>query len=216
MKYPHDLTGLRFGRLYVVKRIEKPDEAGHYRFICKCDCGSTKIVSRSDLTSMKTQSCGCLRNECAIQRRFKHGKSNDRIYMIWRGMKRRCYNPNEKCYRYYGGKNIKVCAEWKDDFMSFYQWAIDNGYRDDLTIDRIDVNGDYAPNNCRWITLQEQHNNRSDNRYVTIGGVTKHISEWYAVSPVTTATIYARIKNGMDIEKAIMMPDRRKERHRNR
>lgn len=210
MKYPHDLTGLRFGRLCVVKKAEMPDKYGHYRYTCKCDCGKTTIVSRSDLTMFRTQSCGCLRNESTRKFHLKHDKSNDRIYVIWSGMKRRCYNPHDLSYKYYGGRNIKVCDQWKDDFVSFYQWAMDNGYRDDLTIDRIDVDGDYTPCNCRWIPRKEQVNNKRDNHYVTIGGVTKRITEWCAVSPVSTTTIYERIRSGMDIEKAILTPDRRK------
>ena len=115
-----------------------------------------------------------------------HGLSKDPLYQRWSDMKRRCFNPKNKRYPKYGGRGITVCEEWASDFLSFYEWAISNGYDKSLTLDRIDVNGNYEPSNCRWIPPAEQMTNTTRNRYITIDGITKTMSEWareYGVSP---------------------------------
>lgn len=159
-----DLTGQRFGRLTVIKFAETKNHTLYWK--CKCDCGNIKIIAGNDLKSKKIKSCGCLRKEKASNLNKKHNLCNTRIYNIFLGAKSRCYNIKDKAYKNYGGRGIKICNEWLNDFMNFYNWAINSGYQDNLTLDRIDVNKNYEPNNCRWTTMKEQENNRTNNRRI--------------------------------------------------
>lgn len=153
-----DLTGQTFGYLTVIERVYDPAyKRVHWR--CMCKCGNETIVTGDALTTGKTSSCGCKVYETKNQ---THGLRHTRIYSIWCGMKKRCYNPAEKSYTRYGAKGITVCEEWLHDFMAFYKWSMDNGYTDKLTIDRIDNSKGYSPDNCRWITHAEQQRNKSN------------------------------------------------------
>ncbi len=152
-----DLTGKKFHRLTPVKYL------GNCKWLCQCDCGNTINVFTQNLKRNNTKSCGCLNKELASQRMTTHGKGNSRIYHIYHGMKERCYTKSNSCYKNYGGRGIKVCDEWLHDFMAFYKWSMNNGYDDSLTIDRIDVNGNYEPKNCRWVTNIEQQRNKRNN-----------------------------------------------------
>ena len=161
--HAHNLEGQRFGRLVVLELVGT-DKRRNRVWKCKCDCGNIVNVQGSYLTSHHhTQSCGCLMRETTSKTMTTHGKTGTRLYMVWKGMNARCRNPNHITYHNYGGRGIKVCDEWLD-FSVFEKWALENGYdetakRGKCTIDRIDVNGDYEPSNCRWVDQKTQMNN---------------------------------------------------------
>lgn len=162
-----DLTGKRFGRLVVLAECRERTRNGQIKLDCVCDCGCRCKVLRAHIVSGHTKSCGCYQREVATRngsRRATHGMSKERIFVIWYHMIKRCYDEKNKAYSYYGGRGITVCEEWRDDPLAFKKWALANGYKEDLTIERIDVNGNYCPENCTWITLQMQNYNRRDTR----------------------------------------------------
>ena len=156
-----NLTGKRFGRLLVIGKSESKN--GMATWLCKCDCGNEKVVCGNELRKGKANSCGCLRKELAYKMLIQHGKANTRLYKVWKAMKARCNNPNNKRYSSYGGRGIKVCDEWQNSFQAFYDWAIANGYREGLSIDRVNNDGNYEPTNCRWATASEQQKNKRKN-----------------------------------------------------
>lgn len=136
-----------------------------------------------------------------------------RLYGIWVNMKSRCYNPNVKAYPRYGGRGITICDEWKDNYKAFDTWARANGYREDLTIDRIDVDGNYEPSNCRWLTREEQNQNRRDNVYLELNGESHCITEWARITGIGQSVLSNRLKRGWSVEKALTYPvDHRKGR----
>lgn len=139
---------------------------------------------------------------------YKDGRKGTRLYRIYRNILTRCYNPNTPCYRNYGARGIGVCEEWLNSFPKFKEWAISHGYTDNLTIDRIDVNSDYSPDNCRWVTLQEQCLNRRNNHYVTIGNQTKPLDEWSKLYGKNPKTVRSRLHLGWDVERALTTPIR--------
>ena len=200
-----DLIGQRFGRLTVISRGENT-KSGKVTWVCTCDCGKRKekSVTTYDLSSGKVRSCGCLYFESNKGRRATHGKTNTRLHRIWSGMRQRCNDTSYSSYRIYGGKGVTVCDEWSD-FQTFYDWAMANGYREDLTIDRIDCGGNYCPENCRWATMKEQQNNRSNNIRFSVGGIEKTISEWSDASGIPRATLDWRVKNHL-AEDELFMP----------
>lgn len=156
-----DLTGQRFGSLTVIERMPN-NNSNKVVWRCKCDCGNETTVIGSRLYTGKTKSCGCLTRKKTIERSTKHGFCHTNLYKTWLSMRNRCNNHNNKSYGYYGGRGIKVCDEWNrsDGGRTFCEWALSNGYTEGLTLDRIDVNGDYSPENCRWVTMKSQCFNR--------------------------------------------------------
>lgn len=162
-----DIGGQRFGKLIAIERLGQNPQ-GRSLWLCECDCGNKTVSTVSDLIKGHTQSCGCFRKETAKKRFTKHGLSSSRLYCIWDGMKKRVTNPNSKYWDCYGGRGIGMCDDWLNDFQSFYDWSMRNGYADNLSIDRIDNNGNYEPANCRWATNSEQALNRRPRRKVAV------------------------------------------------
>ena len=196
-----DLTGKKFGRLTIIERFANASHEAVW--VCKCDCGKITHVRGTELRTGKTKSCGCFK----VDRSTKHRKCGTRLYNIWAGMKRRCSNPNEPAYDRYGGRGISVCEEWLQDFQSFYDWAMMNGYADDLTIDRKDNDKGYSPDNCRWATDKEQANNKRNNRLITFNGETHTIGEWASITGITSKAIERRLnRDKWDVEKALTTP----------
>lgn len=184
-----DLVGTRFGRL-VVLRFAGINKNGNSTWLCKCDCGNEKVVSGGNLRAGTVSSCGCIRKE-QLQ---THGESNTRLYNTWNAMKARCYNPKNNRYAIYGARGITVCHEWLDDFKAFSNWAYLNGYRDDLTIDRIDNDKGYSPDNCRWVTNKAQSNNKRNNNVFTYMGETHTVAEWAEKYGLDYHTLLARLR----------------------
>lgn len=189
-----EMIGRRFGKLTVIK--ESPErKSKRVYWICKCDCGSiTKSIKGTNLRNGTTKSCGCLITEAVITRCTVHGLRNTRLYRTWSNMVQRCTNPKRTEYKNYGGRGIAVCDVWRNNFQAFYEWAMSHGYSDDLTIDRIDVNGNYCPENCRWATMKQQQNNRRNSILIEDGGQLKTIQQLSVEKGVNQSSIWRRWK----------------------
>lgn len=191
---PNDFIGRTFGRLSV-KSVAVQNGAKS-RVIAECSCGEVKEVILCNIRNGNTSSCGCLATEILTKRNYKHGESNSRLYGIWSGMKERCNNPNLPDYKNYGGRGISVCPEWEDDFLKFKTWAIEDSYSDELTIDRIDVDKGYSPNNCRWIPLSLQARNKTNTWYVELEGLKKTAKEWCEILGTNYQSAHTRKRAG--------------------
>lgn len=184
------MTGRKFGRMTVIRRNGVIDN--HAAWECLCDCGNIKTVEGRYLVRGNTISCGCYRSEITVKRSCTHKMSGKRLYRIWADMTQRCKNPKMECFKYYGGKNIRVCKEWSS-FDSFMTWALSNGYSDGLTIDRINNNGNYEPSNCQWITIKEQVRKQDRTIIVFVDGKEFSLSELEELSGIKHSTLYARV-----------------------
>lgn len=208
-----DLTGMKFGRLTVLEEsssLVSPKGKKSTTWKCRCECGQVVCVRTELLRNGKTRSCGCLNSEVAFNKSMTHGRSNTHIYDIWCGMISRCKNKN---YENYGGRGICVCDEWKGEhgFENFYKWAMEDGYvegkkRSEQSLDRIDVNGNYCPENCRWTSYLEQQNNRRNNKLIEYKGEIRTLAEWCRELGIGYSKTELRLKRGWGIDEAFEKP----------
>lgn len=212
-----DRTGQRYGRLVVIERA--PDQvfsSGRkvVRWKCKCDCGNIVEVATTSLGSGLTQSCGCWNNEQRKKSETKkiiHGDCNKdkeyhNLYERWITIKKRCYQKSKDNYKNYGGRGITVCDKWLHNYTAFKEWALANNYSPELTIDRIDNNKNYSPDNCRWVDNKTQQNNKRSNTFITYNGKTKTLQQWADETGINNSTISSRLKNGWSVESALTTP----------
>lgn len=203
-----DLTNQRFGRLVVIKELPPfRDKANRkYRYWeCKCDCGNTTKATTQNLKGNHVKSCGCYQKETAGQHTRKHGYRKTRLYSIYNGMKQRCNNPNHREYSSYGGRGICVFDEWnkKDGLKAFAEWALNNGYKDNLTLERVDVDGNYEPSNCTWIPKPKQNANTTRTVLINYNGETLHMAEFCRRNNLDHRVVSRALKKGKTIEEII-------------
>ena len=199
-------VGKKYNRL-IVLRLAGKNKYGHQLFECKCDCGNIAVIEGTAVKNGRTCSCGCLQKESAKKRRTTHGMTKTKLFNVWNTMKQRCSNPNSKNYKRYGARGIFVCEEWKNDFASFMKWSLSHGYKDGLSIDRIDGEKGYSPDNCRWVDVYVQSNNRSNNRLMTINGITKNCKQWADHFGFEYKYFHEKCKkNDWNLEKVLEIP----------
>lgn len=192
-----NINGEKYGKLKVLYETEKKNKNGTYYCMCLCECGNKKEILKSSLISGNTKSCGCLIVDTLKAKKihYKHGDSKTRLHTIWCEIKRRCYCKSDNAYKNYGGRGITICREWLKDYKNFKKWAINNGYDEKLTIDRIDVNGNYEPTNCRWATRKEQNNNRRSNIKVKYNNEKMTLKQVSEIKKIKYNKIYWAYKN---------------------
>lgn len=196
-----DLTGMKYNKLTVVKRAEN-SKNGQARWECVCDCGNTTIVVSNNLKNGAVKSCGCLKH----LKKNTHHESKTKLYRMWTSMIYRCHNPKNQGYKYYGARGIRVCDEWHD-FLNFKKWVLETKNEPNLTLERIDVNKDYSPENCTWIPFSEQANNRRSCRYFEYNGEKHNLMEWCNKLNLNYKNVHNRIyKLNWSFEKAISTP----------
>lgn len=213
------IEGQKYGKLTIIKEVSPI--GSKRRILCKCDCGNIKEYSMDRVIHGRTQSCGCIRKEMFIIHRNNNGTSvypkeatDSKLYKIWNSMKCRCYTVSSGAYFKYGAKGIRMCDEWKNDFMVFYNWALANGYSDELTIDRIDYRGNYEPSNCRWADIKTQANNKSNVRKYEYNGEMHTMTEWSEITNINYGALWVRLNVlGWSIEKALTTPVRDDGKH---
>lgn len=206
----NNLIGKKFGRLIVLGLSSKKSGRKSY-WVCQCSCGNKAVVRSDSLKNGSVMSCGCLKkeqDEKNLDHTRKYGDEiahQSRLYNIWQGMRYRCENPNHRSYPNWGGRGIKVCREWRTDYAVFKAWALSHGYNSGLSIDRIDVNGDYKPSNCRWANVKIQNNNRTTTIKVAYQGEVHSLTEWADMFNLNVKTVIARYHRG-DREERLFRP----------
>ena len=195
-----ELSGLKFGR-WVVKHEDMREALYARHWVCECSCGSVKSVLQSSLRSGKSTSCGCYQKEAVSAANYRHGSHEFKEYKVWSGMKQRCYNTNEKCYKNYGGRGIVVCDRWLSSFRNF---LLDMGSRpnDTYSIERLDNDGDYSRSNCKWGTSVEQARNKRTNRKVTFNGSTMLLVEWSELFGIEITALWKRLNRSTSVDVA--------------
>lgn len=193
-----DLTGQRFGKWFVIQRA--PNRGKAVMWECLCDCGTVKIVHGTSLKSGTSTNCGCGRVE---NHRRTHGLTHHPLYKVWQRMKGCTSSPSHQDYPYYGGRGIRMCVEWRDDFTSFYKWAIIHGWEPGLEIDRKNTNGNYEPENCQFTDRIGQMRNTRRTRLITHNGKTQSVVEWAEETGIRAGTIYNRLNSGWSVEKTL-------------
>lgn len=214
-KQRDDLTGQDFGYLHVEGEAyvrKRKSGSNVYYWKCTCSlCGKTTTASTQTLRSGHKRSCGCLHKSPPPEYVTKHGKSDTRLYNVWKSMKQRCYDKNCSAYKDYGARGIEACEEWRNDFQSFYDWSMANGYQEHAvsracTIDRMNNDGNYEPGNCQWVDMLTQSNNRRDNHCIEYKGIKYTLAEAEVVFGIPQATLRRRLKRGMSVKQAIETP----------
>lgn len=201
-----DYIGKQYNRLKILE-LSRMGNGVPLKAICRCDCEKIIICNLDHVKRGLTKSCGCLRSDILTDRNLSHGKSRTKLYRKWAGMKTRCYNENENNYKDYGGRGILICDEWKNNYLNFYNWAMDNGYNENLTIERKNVDGNYCPDNCKWATPKEQMNNMRKSVYYEHNGKIQTMSQWADEYNIEYATFAQRLrKYNWSIEKALSTP----------
>ena len=202
-----DLTGQTFGYWKVIS-LSSSGANTHAKWLCECTlCGCTEVVTSSSLIHGRSTKC----RRCGTRLGKTKSFANDPIKIIFKGMKQRCYNPNNTSYKNYGAKGITICEEWLNDPVAFYEWAYQHGYQKGLTIERKNINEGYSPDNCSFISRSEQSKNRSMNHVITIGDKTACLADWCKVYGINHSTVRARIKKGMTYEDALQTPVKNKQ-----
>lgn len=221
-----DMVGFKTGKITVLERVGSAN--GQSTWLCKCECGNTFIQYGGVLRKKKVKSCGCVYRDKEERRKLahrtiaktKHGDCESRLYFVWLDIRRRCSAEYDISYPNYGARGIRVCDEWDNNYLAFKEWAIANGYdenakRGECTIDRIDVNGDYSPENCRWTTMKEQCKNKRNTVHIVYNGESKTISEWSETTGIPRSAIYARYRYGWTSDEIFSPVNQHRERNRN-
>lgn len=198
------LIGLRFGKLIILSAEHKRDNSGYIRCMLqwKCDCGKVGESAAYQITGGKTRSCSCYRIQRTKESNTKHGQSYNPIYQVWAGMWGRCNNPNDKFYHNYGGRGINICDEWKESKV-FFSWALKNGYVHGLELDRKNNDGDYCPDNCRFVTVKQNQRNKRNNRFIEFRGESKTVAEWCELMNMKYYVVLRRLNRGWSADLAL-------------
>ena len=208
MTQEKDISGQKFGRLTAIKKDhaiwDKEKRISRNFWLFKCDCGNEKVIDKYSVMRGLTTSCGCYHKEQDIKKHTKHGLCKHSLFSKWQDIKNRCYNKNRNKYKIYGARGIKICDEWANDFENFYKWAISNGWKEHLTIERINVNGNYEPSNCCWIPFKEQAKNKTTSHLITINGKTRNLCYWLKKYGVNDSSYYYKRKKGLTDEQIFL------------
>lgn len=208
-----DITGQKFGHLYVQGVDRRCSGKVYYK--CLCDCGNTTTVCATSLKQGHTKSCGCARGQMISEKNRTHGGSNTRLFRVWTSVKNRCYNENEPSYKNYGARGIGVCETWLNSYEAFRDWALANGYDENApygkcTLDRIDTNGDYSPGNCRWVDFAVQANNKTTSHFIDFRGERHTIAEWSKILGIPRYIINDGLRSGKPFSEIVELPHSRR------